>query len=106
MTNLKVNANLSALDVESDVQPYRMALSKNKIITFPNPADMPWDEAEEFMAQITSPDVSISDVFKGWLSEEDYQKLIDEKLTMAQVTKLAQNVSAHFESVFGTTPNA
>ncbi len=104
--NLKVNASLSALDVESNVEAYRFALSKNRVITFPNPADMAWDEAENFMAQISNPDVLISDVFKGWLSEADYQKLLDEKLKLAQVTKLAQLVAKHYDEVFGTGPNA
>lgn len=102
--NLKVNASLSSLDVESGVKPYRFALSKNRIITFPNPQEMAWDEAEAFMTQISNPDVSISEVFSGWLSHEDFEKLKAEKLTLAQVSEIVRLVTAHYESVFGTGP--
>lgn len=103
---ITVNNSLKDLETEAGQEPFRFALSRNRIITFPSPQEMAWDEAEEFMNAISGENTSISEVFKQWLSEDDYKKLADEKLTLGQVTKLIQLVTKHYESVFGTAPNA
>lgn len=103
---ITVNNSLKDLEVEAGQEPFRFALSKNRIITFPSPQEMAWDEAEQFMNAISGEDTSISQVFEQWLSADDYQKLKDENLTLGQVTKLIQLVTKHYEAIFGTPGNA
>ena len=102
---INVNASLRDLEIEAKSEPFKFALSRNKIITFPNPQDMAWDQAEEFMSTISGDNTSISTVFERWLSEDDYQKLKDENLTLGQVTKLIQLVTNHYQAIFGTPGN-
>lgn len=102
---INVNASLSALDTESSIEPYKFALSRNRIITFPNPEDLPWDKAEAFMSMLESgSNATISEVFGNWLTEEDFQKLSDENLSMRQVTALVKLVTEYYSDVFGTSP--
>ena len=102
---INVNASLKDLEVEAKAEPFKFALSRNKIITFPNPQDMPWDRAEEFMAAITGENTEISTIFSQWLSDDDYQKLKYENLSLGQITKLVQLVTGHYQAIFGTSGN-
>lgn len=103
MTTPKItpSATLASLDVESDVASFTFGL-KSKIITFPSPGDMPWDDAQAFMETMESGNPGA--MLQAWLSEEDHKILMDAKLTLNQMNKLLEKVVDHYQSIFGTAP--
>lgn len=91
---------LSKLDVDI-AEPYVLALSGNKRVTFPSPMEMNALEADEFMAALNTPG-RINDFFKMWLSEDDYDKLRAEKgFTLGRMRKVMDRINNHYEGVFG-----
>lgn len=102
---IQVNDSLDSLDVEETRDPYRFALPGNKIITFPDPMDMGFVEAEEFVRALTTGEMSLAESFEKWLSEEDFKALKDANLTLRQVAALTQKVAAHYQDVFGDPGN-
>lgn len=102
---IKVNDSLASLDVEATREPYRFALPGNKIIAFPDPMDLDFIEAEEFVRALTSGEMTLAESFEKWLSEEDFQALKDARLTLRQVAALTQKVAAYYQDVFGEPGN-
>lgn len=98
-----VHASLASLDVEAAAEPFRFAVKNNKIITFPSPREMPWDQAETFMQSMESA-TSTTAVLEAWLSEEDYSALKASKLTLGQVEALMTKVGEHYEGILGDAP--
>lgn len=98
---IKINDSLSSLEISASAEPYRFGLPGSKVITFPDPGEMPWDQAEEFLAGLSAPDAKISEIMEKWLSDEDYQTLKDAKLSLRQMIALAQKVTKHYEAVLG-----
>lgn len=99
---IKVNDTLTSLDVQAAPEPYRFGLPGNKVITFPDPGEMDWNDAEKFMEDVTNPQARIVDLMKMWLSEEDFQTLLDAHLTLRQMLALFTKVGKHYGDVFGT----
>lgn len=95
----KATLTLASLDVQADVDAFTFGI-KSKIISFPNPGDMPWDEAQEFMEGMES--ANASQLLKLWLSEEDHKILMDGKLSLRQMNALLEAVVDHYQSIFGT----
>ena len=93
-----VHDSLADLGKEMHVEPYTLGTPKG-LITFPNPADMDWLEAEKFLTSIGRDPNSVA--LKKWLSEADYTKFAANKLTLGQVTDLASRVTKHYEAIFG-----
>lgn len=94
--------SLNDLVVETKQTPFEFALSDDKVITFPAPTDMSWDEAEEFMSAMSGENTDFKTIFRTWLSDDDYQALADANLTLAQTVALVKLATSHYESVFGT----
>jgi hypothetical protein len=102
--NVKVSVSLSSLESEAEYgEAFTVALSNNKVISFPNPGEMPFDEAEEFMQGAEGGQRS-TDVLKRWLSEEDYALLMAEKPSLLVMMALMDKVSSHYEAIFGSGP--
>lgn len=95
----KIHASLASLEVEAAPEPFKFGLSGGKVITFPDPGDMDWLEAEAFMQDIAGQPNSI--VFEKWLSAEDFKKLKAEKLSLRQVTAISTAVGQHYQGIFG-----
>lgn len=95
----KIHATLAGLDVDAKPEPFRFGLPGGKVITFPDPGEMEWTEAEDFMEQVQAG--SNRAMMQRWLSEDDYQKLLDARLTLRQMAALGKAVGKHYEDVFG-----
>lgn len=94
---------LDHLEKETKVKPFTAVIDADGTeITFPNPMDMKWQEAQRFMNIMTAEDASVGEVFSEWLSEEDYAALENANVTMSQMMVLAQAVSEHYSASFGT----
>lgn len=96
----KIHDTLAALDKETQgPEPYRLGLSGGQTVTFPDPGDMGVEEFEEFMADIADKPNSV--ILKRWLSAEDHEKLMAEKLSIRQTVALSKRVIKHYEYIFG-----
>ena len=93
---------LDHLEKEAKVKPFTAEIAKDVVITFPNPMDMKWQEAQRFMNIMTAENASVGEVFSEWLSEEDYAALENADVTLNQMMTLAQAVSEHYSAAFGT----
>ena len=94
---------LDHLEKETKVKPFTAVIDADGTeITFPNPMDMKWQEAQRFMNIMTAENTSVGEVFSEWLSEEDYAALENANVTMSQMMTLAQAVSEHYSTSFGT----
>jgi len=94
---------LDHLEKETKVKPFTAVIdAEGTEITFPNPMDMNWKDASRFMENMSSEDASVGEVFSEWLSTEDYEALENAEITMGQLMKLAEAVSAHYGAAFGT----
>lgn len=101
--SVKVNDSLASLEVEAALEPYRFALSGNKIIEFPDPTAMAWDAAENFLSSLET--ASASEVLEKWLSEEDFATLKAEKLNLRHMNALMGKVTAYYSGAFGSQGN-
>lgn len=98
-----VHDSLADLGKEMQIEPYALGTAKG-VITFPNPADMDWLEAEAFLGDILQAKNSVA--LKKWLSEADYTKLAESKPTLGQITVMARRVTKHYEGIFGAQGEA
>lgn len=101
---IKINSVMSDLDV-TVAGKYIHILPGNKRITFPDPGEMQWIEAEEFMQDFEA-SRSNREAMEKWLSADDFKKLAESKLTMYQLNQLSVLVRKHYEAVFGDEGNA
>lgn len=102
---INIHATLSDLDVEGGAEAFVFKLSETETLTFPSPEQMNWAEAEEFLQSFAEPGIKAQTIFKRWLSDEDYNALIESNLNMRQITKLVNLVTEHYNTVFGTSGN-
>ncbi len=94
---------LQQLEIDGAPEQYRFALPGGKgIITFPDPGEMDWEEAEAFMQSIEQ--AGSRETLARWLSADDFQKLLNAKLKARQLVALMRDVTRHYESFFGTAP--
>lgn len=100
----KIHATLSDLDAASKAGPFVQGLNASKRITFPDPGEMEWTEAEEFLQDLQSQNTR--GMLEKWLSEADFKKLMDAKLNLYQISTLGNLVNAHYEAIFGERGNA
>lgn len=97
----KINVGFSLASLEKEIdkgaqaEPLKVALSGNKIITFKNPADLPFF----LLASLDDADseAGIVDLFKALLAEEDYEALVAENPSGALIGKLFERVSEHYQ---------
>lgn len=96
----KVHATVASLGGESTSEPFVLALTGNKRITFHNPEDMEWSKAEELARLASSGTGTVSELFEAWLTEKDFEAFKAQKLTLRQVVDLAEQVGTHFAEFF------
>lgn len=102
---IKINDSLDSLDIEATREPYRLGLPGNKVVTFPDPLDMGFVEAEEFVRALTSGEMTVAESFEKWLSKDDYKALVEANLTLRQVVALTEKVANYYKDVFGEPGN-
>lgn len=97
-----VHASLSALRKEIDApEPYAIALSKSKIITFPDLNSMESEASDELLEKLESGRNNWS-VLNEWLSPEDAKALKEEKLTRAELVHVMRAASKYYQDHYGT----
>lgn len=90
---------LSRLDGAATPEPFVLGVASKRIV-FPDPLAMDATETERFMRDIESMRWPM-EVFRRWLTPEDYQVLIDAHLTGRQAALLMRKASRHYQEFYG-----
>lgn len=98
-----INLSLAALEAEvAKPEPFVLALSGGKRITFPDLFDMPADEAEAFFADIETPGKHDFEFLAKWLSKADFEAYKAAKVPLRVHRALMQRVFSYYEQTVGT----
>lgn len=100
----KVLGSLKSLQdkaAEVNREPARFKAGEG-FITFPDPMVMDAFESDELLTFIMSPQTDSRASLKKWLSEEDFQKVVDAKLTRRALGSLMKQVQAYYDDVFAS----
>ncbi|QDG90701.1 hypothetical protein [Pseudarthrobacter sp. NIBRBAC000502770] len=97
-----VHASLTALRKEIDrPDPFAIALSNSKIITFPDLNAMESEASDDLLEKIESGRRNW-EVLNEWLSPEDAEALRAEKLTRAELVHVMKAASKYYQDHYGT----
>lgn len=101
----KKTATLSLTDLSgaATAEPFRFDTEGNGVITFPDPKDMDWVDAEELMSLFDDGEAKPSDIFRAWLSDDDFAALQGCGLGFMSMVELVKHLQAHYSEVFGTS---
>lgn len=94
------HATAAKLDADDHPEPFVFMTSAGHRCVFPDPFDMEWEAAEEFMQRIEGMSNS-AQALQDWLSPEDYAALKDERLTLRQGMNLVAQIQRHYSSFLG-----
>lgn len=100
----KIHATLSDLDSAAKAGAFVQALNGGKRITFPDPGEMEWTAAEEFIQDIQGA-ASTKVMVEKWLSPADLKKLMEAKLNLYQMQELGRRIGNHYEALLGDQGN-
>lgn len=96
-----VHASLAALRKEvTDPDPYRVALTGSKVITFPDIYAMESVAAEEIFAGLNR-NATNWVVLGKWMSKDDCAALKAEKLSLRLLSTVVQAAIAYYETSYG-----
>lgn len=100
-----VHLSLSSLRKEvAKPDPFRVALSGSKTITFPDLFALESTEAESVFADL-SRNASNWDALDAWLSKADAAALRAEKLSVRELAAVVQAAMTYYEQTVGTPGN-
>ena len=85
----------------ADVEPFSVALSASKIITFPDLMAMESEESDELLARIQTLS-STWGVLDDWLTAEDAKLLRAEKLSRAELLHLVKAAAEYYQRAYGS----
>jgi len=108
MANDKPNVNLSLAALEAEAskpEPFVLALTGSKRITFPDLFDLPVDEAEEFFSDLSEPGKSDFEFLAKWLSRSDFEAYKAAKVPLRTHKVLIQRVLAYYQQTVGDEGN-
>lgn len=95
------NSTLARLGKTEKPEAYVYVTRTGKTkVTFPDPGEMDWLEAESFLDELGSSKDSA--FLKRWLSDADYKKIVAEKWTLREKNHVLQDLFQHYEEIFGT----
>ena len=83
-----------------DVEPFSVALSNSKVITFPDLMAMESEESDELLGRIEKL-TSTWGILDDWLSKEDAAALRAEKLTRVKLLRLMKVASKYYQDAYG-----
>lgn len=83
-----------------DPGPYVHRLKNGGTITFPDPFDMDFDAASDFMDLLLNAR-TLRTTLRRWLTPKDYDKFIAEKYKLGEVVQLMALVNRHYNAIFG-----
>lgn len=94
------NATLAKVDKIESGGPYVYICRNGKDkVTFPDPLQMGWDEAERFEQDMTGLPRRVW--MPKYLGEKDAERMDKEKLTMGEGIALLRDMQAHYQAMFG-----
>ena len=91
---------IGALQKEEAPEAFTFGVN-SKIVRFPDPMELDFEQTDDFIADLRSGKTS-KDILSRWLSVEDYQVLVDAKVTGRQVSSLLKAVLEHYELIAGS----
>lgn len=95
------NATLSKLSKIEEEGPYVYTCRNGKdTVTFPDLAEMAWEDGESFMEEVMSEKESVW--LKKWLEPAEYEKFANEHLKMKELVPVIRDVINHYSKMFGT----
>lgn len=100
-TNL---SKISAVEAETEHEPFRVGIGNSKFITFPAIQDLPFEQADRVLSQLTHAEENgllTSELLSAWLSEEDYKALRAANPSMRTIVALVREVNAYYEEAAG-----
>lgn len=99
-----ISATLASLDVEAAPAAFVYGTKSGKRITFPDPGEMDWEQAEQFMLDISGNGgpVSNAEALEKWIGKAGLDALREDHLTLRQFMALMAKVQGHYASAFGT----
>lgn len=96
-----VQYSVSKLRKEVEVaEPFCVALSGSKVITFPDLYAMESEEAEILFSRIRK-DAGNWDLIREWLAKADADSLKAEKLPLIHLVKLIKTAVDYYEDFYG-----
>ena len=84
-----------------EVEPFSIALSGSKIITFPDLNAMESEESDELLDRLESPGKNTWAVLDDWLSKDDAKALRAEKLSRAELIHVVATASNYYKGEYG-----
>ena len=108
MANDKPNVNLSLAALEAEAtkpEPFVLALTGSKRITFPDLYDLPVDEATEFFDDLAANGQTDLDFLAKWLSKADFEAYKAAKVPLRTHKVLIQRVLAYYQQTVGDEGN-
>lgn len=101
-----VHSSLSQLRKEvKKVEPYSIALSGSKIITFPDLNAMESEESDKLLERLESPGKNTWAVLDDWLSKDAAKALRAEKLSRAELIHVVAAASNYYKDEYGDLGN-
>lgn len=98
-----INVTLSSLAAEVVTpEPFVVALSGSKRITFPDLFNKPAEEAADFFRDLEELGQNEFGYLEKWLSPEDFATYKAEKVPLRVHAALMQKVVGYYESTMGT----
>lgn len=98
----RVNLTLAQLEQQAaSPEPFILALKDSQRITFPDLFDMPAEDGEQFLDELNKFGQNDFKFLEKWLSEEDFQKYKDAKITLRQHAALMNQVLGYYQASVG-----
>lgn len=100
----KVHATLAKIRKEATAQtkePFQLALSDSKIITFPDLFAQDAARAEQIVWGMQSGRIKPTQAARLWLEKEDVDALLAEKLSLRELSAVMAAAVEHYEDTFG-----
>lgn len=98
-----INKTLAAFTAEVAIpEPYVLALSGSKRITFPDLFNKPVEEATEFFRDLETTGQNELSYLEKWLSPEDFAAYKAEKIPLRIHAAIMQEIMGYYEASVGT----
>lgn len=105
MASIKPGINRTLASLAAEVvtpEPYVLALSGSKRITFPDLFNKPVEEATEFFRDLETTGQNDIKFLEKWLSPEDFATYTAEKVPLRVHAAVMSEVMGYYESTMGT----
>lgn len=103
----KPQIHLSAKELDKEAgsgtapESYVYLTRANKRVTFPDPYEMDFEEAEKFLAELETFGNS-TDALTKWVGVEGLEAIRNDHLTLRQMLTLVERVQQHYVSFMGS----